>query len=273
MDIIPQRYILFVILVIFTVQLISCSSDTSVDVTAVPLPTSTILPFFLEPATSTPFQTEITTATTIPTRRPKPTVVEDVTPTALVLGDQYTLLDIYDEQLSSNWTLKDSSNVRIDSKYKGYAYSGLTSLIAKPQGAFSKLQFSVALNAKNSYRRDKIAGISFWVSGKDQIIIPNDLVVTVLGSNDIPYWVTNDSSVTAPSQAPSDAPLFSETRLQFLGINRPIEPNTWIQVVLWLDDLIYEPDYTYVTGIYIKNDEQFQKTFYIDKVSLILYAK
>jgi hypothetical protein len=239
----------------------------------VPLPTSTISPFFSEPATSTPFQTEITTATTIPTHRPKPTVVEDVTPTALVLGDKYTLLDIYDEQLNSNWTLKDSSNVQIDSKHKGYAYLGLTSLIANPQVAFSKLQFSVALNAKNSYRRDKVAGISFWISGKDQVIIPNDFAVTVVGSNDVPYWVKNDSSVTASSQTPSDMPLFSETRLYFLGINRSIEPNTWVQVVLWLDDLIYEPDYTYITGIYIKNDEQFRKTFYIDKVSLILYAK
>jgi hypothetical protein len=236
-------------------------------------PTATIADFFQEPPTATIYHLQ-PTPTARPTNVPLPTPVDavEVTPTALVLGDSYTLLGIYDEQLNSDWTLKNSSNVRIDSTYKGYAYSGLTSLLANPQGAFSKLQFSVGLRAKDSYRRDKVAGVSFWVSGKDQTITSSDLAVTVVGSNDVPYWVTNDSSVTASRHGPIDAPIFSETRLYFLGINRPIEPNTWAQVILWLDDRP-DPNYTYVTGIYIKNDEQFQQKFYIDKVSLILYAK
>jgi hypothetical protein len=257
---------------IVVTQCISCGiNDEPTPSTSQPTPT--IAAFFQEPPTATIYQPQ-PSPTARPTTVLPPTPMDAVqaAPTALVLGDQYTLLGIYDEQLNSDWTLKNSSNVRIDSGYKGYAYSGVTSLLANPQGAFSKLQFSVGLRAKDSYRRDKVAGISFWVSGKDQAIVSSDLAVTVVGSNDVPYWVTNDSSVTAPGQVPNDAPLFSETRLYFLGINRPIEPNTWAEVVLWLDDRP-DPNYTYVTGMYIKNDEQFQQKFYIDKVSLILYAK
>ena len=41
-------------------------------------------------------------------------------------------------------------------------------------------------------------------------------------------------------------------------------------IFLWLDELEFEPDYEYVTGFYIKNNEGFLGTFYIDQVSLLV---
>ena len=67
-----------------------------------------------------------------------------------------------------------------------------------------------------------------------------------------------------------DNPTFSETRLYFLGINRDIPPETWVNVEVWLDDLQYDPIYEYVTGFYIKNDEGFGQTFYVDAVRIIM---
>ncbi len=272
MCIISPRYILLIIFGVFSMQLISCSSDNRVDASPVPLPTSTISPFFSEPATSTPFQTDVTTPTTIPTRRPKPTVVEDSTPTAVPIDDRYTSIDLYNGQLLSNWTLKNSVNMTYRDNFKGYSFTGKTSIAATPDGN-GQLLFSILPTSKVSYKRDEVAGVSFWISSVDEAIAPQDFAVTVLGSNDYPYWDAKDTSVKIPGRVTDGLPVFSETRLYYLNFNRPIEPKTWAEVVVWLDDLIYEPDYTYVTGIYLKNDEQFQKTFYIDKVSLILYAK
>jgi hypothetical protein len=92
----------------------------------------------------------------------------------------------------------------------------------------------------------------------------------VLGSNSYTYWLANDTSVPTDTTVTVEAPLFSETRLYDLHINRAIPPGTWVQVVVWLDDLIYDPEYTYVTGMYIKNNKGFLNTFYIDQVNLLM---
>jgi hypothetical protein len=78
--------------------------------------------------------------------------------------------------------------------------------------------------------------------------------VTVLGSNSYTYWVEDDISVKSIYE-----PVFSETRLYYLGVNRTIPPNTWVKVELWLDERIYDPDYRYVTGFYIKNEASLNK--------------
>ena len=55
-----------------------------------------------------------------------------------------------------------------------------------------------------------------------------------------------------------------------MHIKRAIPPNNWVEVVVWLDDRIYDPDYTNVTGMYIKNDQGFLDTFYIDDIKLLV---
>lgn len=263
-----SRYTLLILFGIVSMQLMSCGvSDRTDTAPTVMLPTSTTSPLFLEPATPTPFR--VASATPVVTRPPKPTAIEATTPTVEPIGIRYTTLDIYDEQLLSNWTLKNTTNMKYRNDFKGYAYTGKNSIIATPQST-GQLQFSLLPSSKVAYKRSEVAGISFWISS-DQMITPEDFAVTVFGSNDYPYWVAKDTSVKITGRVTDDLPLFSETRLYYLNFNSSIKPKTWAEVILWLDDLVYEPEYMYVTGLYIKNDERFQEPFYIDKVSLILY--
>jgi hypothetical protein len=82
--------------------------------------------------------------------------------------------------------------------------------------------------------------------------------------------VAGDDSVPSPVLG---EPAFSETRLYYLDINRTIPPDTWVLIEMWLDELAYEPDYEYVTGFYIKNNEGFAQTYYVDDVQLIMLAE
>ncbi len=126
------------------------------------------------------------------------------------------------------------------------------------------------------YSRNEILGVSFWLSGGANAVDPGDLAITVVGSNAYPYWVAGDTSVQQAAGIPDSAitdefPLFSETRLYFLDIKRTIPPDMWVEVVLWLDEREFDPDYRYITGIYIKNDDPaFLPTFYVDRMSLLL---
>jgi hypothetical protein len=115
------------------------------------------------------------------------------------------------------------------------------------------------------YLRSQVIGFSFWVYCDDDYIGSSDLAVTITGSNQYPYWVQDDDSVTNRFD-----PIFSETRLYFLGFNSDIPPRTWAEVNVILDDLIYDPIYTYVTGLLIKGDENFRNTVYIDQVEISL---
>src|SRR5690606_31538237 len=99
-------------------------------------------------------------------------------------------------------------------------------------------------------------------------VATDDLVITMQGSNQFPYWAENDDSVAGLSN--DDADLFSETQLAFLNVSRDIPPNTWFNIEVWLDELVYDPDYEYVTGFYIKNDADFQRPYYIDDVEILL---
>ncbi|MCJ7701081.1 MAG: hypothetical protein MUO62_05825 [Anaerolineales bacterium] len=51
-----------------------------------------------------------------------------------------------------------------------------------------------------------------------------------------------------------------------------VPPYTWAEVIIWLEDLVYDPYYDYVVGFYLKNDESYLQTFYIDDVRLVLTA-
>jgi hypothetical protein len=116
-----------------------------------------------------------------------------------------------------------------------------------------------------SYLRDRVEGVSFWIYSAENYLGNDDLSVTVLGSNNYRYWKSNDDSVENIYE-----PLFSQTRLYFLGFNRSVPPDTWVEVIVWLDDLIYDPDYNYVTGMYILSDELYSGTILIDNVELIM---
>ena len=133
-----------------------------------------------------------------------------------------------------------------------------------PTRDYGNLAFTVKFGTKETYLREKTLGVRFWLYSGDATIGTQDLAVSVVGSNKYPYWVWNDSSVTNDND-----PVFSETRLQYLGFNDAIPPDTWVQVEVWLDELLFDPEYKYVTGIYIKNGEDFRDTIWIDQVELV----
>ncbi len=203
---------------------------------------------------------------------------------------------IYDDGLDDNWTLDNSFLIRFDPLNTAHWFEPLveTTVVGNPAGSteeapadtprtvgavaievrpeedYGALFFTVQPDATERYPLDEVLGFSFWLNSGPQVLDTADLAVTVLGSNELPYWEAGDDSVFGELSNAPDAETFSETRLYFLDINRSIPPNTWTRVFLWLDELEFEPDYEYVTAFYIKNNEGFLGTFYIDQLSLLV---
>lgn len=182
---------------------------------------------------------------------------------------------IYDDTLDPNWTVEHSQQMRSDLAATDYVLNGMTAIAVTPTADFGRFFLAVRPDTDIAYSRDRILGVSFWLNGGENPIATDDLAVTVMGSNAHTYWVAGDKSAQMDAGIPDsevteDAPLFSETRLYYLDINRTIPPDTWVEVIVWLDNLSYDPFYDYITGIYIKNDEGFLNTFYIDRVSLLV---
>ncbi|MEM7127650.1 MAG: hypothetical protein AAF702_15055 [Chloroflexota bacterium] len=215
-----------------------------------------------------------------PTQRP-PTVAEDeYNLVTLSLGSEYDYsggvseILIYDDELDSNWTLENSQGVDYDLVTTARWYekldkrtdltSGALSISLKPRDDFGTIFFTVRPESSASYSRDEILGVSFWLHTGTDIVDTGDFAVTVVGSNEQTYWSSDDESVFFDGD---DS--FSETRLYFLDINRAIPSDSWVKIEVWLDELLYDPDYEYVTGIYVKNDAGFRNTVYIDRMALL----
>ncbi len=228
------------------------SASTGQDTGARP----TIASFFAEPQA-------------LPTAKPQPTVISaefvaspTVTPT-LEISET-----IFDDTLSRNWRVLKYKSMQVDFENHSVVYSGQSSAAITPAEDFSSLIFSVNPDSGAVYLREQVLGISFYLNSGDSYISTSDLAVTVLGSNAYPYWVAGDNSVENTAD-----PVFPETRLYYLDVNRSIPPQTWVEIVVWLDDLVYDPIYQYVTGFSIKNDAGFTQTFYIDRVTIIQMAE
>lgn len=172
---------------------------------------------------------------------------------------------LFDDTLHPDWSMEQSIGMRYSITQTEKAYTGNAALTVTPLQDFGTLFFTVKKDAKETYGLDRVAGVSVWIHSGDQPLDPNNLSVTVIGSNDYPYWVPEDKSVKT-----DETHFFSESRLIYLGINNTVPPNTWVEAVVWLDKLPYEPDYKYITGIYIKNDEWFRRTFYVDRIHLLV---
>lgn len=181
---------------------------------------------------------------------------------------------IYDDTLDPNWMLEQSWGMNYDLSATAHMHSGTTAAAVTPTESHGTFFLTVREDAQAAYPRDRILGVSFWLSGGTNYIETDDLAVTIVGSNRYPYWVAGDTSVQQ-AEGISDEdmvhmPLFSETRLYYLGINRAIRPGEWAEVIVWLDERLYDPNYAYVTGMYIKNDADFLDAFYVDRVSLLV---
>lgn len=242
--------------------LAGCGSLNTAQPTLPPQPTPSVAPLFNDTPARPPTATAVSTtpipevAVTNPTPQPSPTI---------------EVIALYDEKLDPGWSLENSQAMHYNQVSTG-AQSGQLALAAQPTTKFGQLFFTVTKQAKRAYERKRVLGVRFWLSG-ERTIATSDLAITIVGSNQYTYWNPADTSVHINTEVTPDAPLFSETRLYDLGFNRTIPPKTWVQVVVWLDNLIYDPEYAYVTGIYIKNDELFTDTFYLDHMELLLQAQ
>ncbi len=272
------------------VILAACGRSTaSPALTAVPLPTlapvfsvesATDLPATAQPTPASPTATPripLATATTAATPE-TPAVQETALPPELptrVSGELRPLtpvtseIPIYTDKLSPGWSLKSSVDMTYNERSTTFVYTGTAAVLAQPAKPWSQLIFGVTKDSQQLYRRDRILGVRFRVSSSTAVIPTDGLVVTVYGSKLYPYYVPDDRSATRPEgRVTTDDPLFPETRLYFLDVNRDIEPGEWVEIVVWLDQH-FTPDYTYVTALSIKNDEKFLQPFSVDDVSLI----
>lgn len=229
-------------------------------------PTATISPLFQEPPTGEPGPVGAKTTPTastvrVPTATPRPTPVP--------LEERYRVVPIFEDALAKGWSLDASGNVRLDLKEATVVYTGTRSLAMYPKGGTGKLQFSIPKSTTVSYDRADVRGVSFWLNGGSSFIDPDQVTVTIIGSNKQPYFVEGDTSVTPVAEVSEAFPLFSETQLYFLGIDKSIAPGTWAKVVLWLDEREFDPNYKYVTALAIKNQDR-EEPLYVDDVHLLV---
>jgi hypothetical protein len=178
------------------------------------------------------------------------------------------IFSIFSDTVHPDWTLQNSDGIAYRLVDASRAYSGTAALALTPMADFGTLFFTVKPGAGGAYPRRHVERVVFWLYSPDQPLNLDSLAVTIVGSNIYPYWIEGDNSVENDSW-----PIFSETRLEFLGFNYPIPADTWAEVEIWLDDLLYDPMYEWITGFYIKNDEGFYDTVFIDEVQLIMVAE
>lgn len=218
-----------------------------------------------------------------PTKPPLAAAAEQINSVALganstlAQSDDFIEVPVYDDVLNDNWTIDNSAGVRFDMNSTMRWYdeldpntelnSGAMSIALEPVEDFGQLFFTVRSDSAETYHRDEILGVSFWMYSGPNIIDTGDFAVTVTGSNVQPYWSPDDGSVFFDGD---DS--FSETRFYDLEINRAVPPDSWIKVEVWLDDLLFDPNYEYITGIYIKNDIGFRTRVFVDRVNLIKFS-
>ncbi|MCX7789915.1 MAG: hypothetical protein N2378_04675 [Chloroflexaceae bacterium] len=199
---------------------------------------------------------------------PTPTPLSPMAPVEAA-SDQREL-PLFDDRLVQGWSLEQSYWTRYAVAASDLVRSGRYAIRATPERGYGALFFSVERGARQRYPRESIVGVRFWVNGGAYAIGPSDLIVAVVGSNALPYYQADDTSARPSQRIADDRPAFAEQRLYTLGPEQGIPANTWAEVVVWLADGAPETAYTYVTGVYIKNDELFVKPYYVDDVRLVL---
>ena len=256
-----NRY-LFILCLVLTVAITSCTihGTTEPEETG-KLPTPTTHPLFDRSDKTPVFPTVETTlvATVFHTTIPEATPV--------ITQSQIITTTIYDDALNPGWQVLENKELETDILSEAQVYGGKYAVALTPSKDFTTMYFAVNQESEVVYRQDQVISLSFWLNSGENGLALEDLAIAIVGSNDFPYWVAGDESAYIDGEAP-----FSETRLYFLGINNAIPSETWVEIVVTLDSLIYDPYYNYVTGFYIKNNEGFYNTIYVDNIRLTMLA-
>ncbi len=178
-----------------------------------------------------------------PQSLPLPTVLPASTAqTQSAPADQTEEFLVYDDELVAGWSLKETTGPGYK-EVSTYFFSGSHSIMVEPSAPFQLLNLGVVDGSEQVYPREQVLGVRFRVSGGENYLPEDGLIVSVIGSNDYDYFVPDDTSATRPpGRITSEEPLFPETRLYYLGVNRDIKPQEWAEVIVWLDDH-FTPDY------------------------------
>jgi len=213
--------------------------------------------------------TDASNDSSFPQPTANPTNVAQATITALG-ENKLVVVPVYDDALSVGWSLTNSFQTIINLEDRSHVASGHFAIKAQPKFNTGTVYFTLDKTVVKGISRHKVQALRFYISGGDNPIDKDAMTVAIVGSNVYPYWVKDDTSVKIYGRVTDGQPVFSETRLSFLGINKSVPPKTYVKVTVWLNDLIYDPLYTYVTGFYFKTDKISVPTFYIDDVSLLM---
>jgi hypothetical protein len=246
---------------IFVPQTTRAASSDNADTSAPP----TLAPVF--EASAIPTLAQVVGLAPLPTSVPRTAEPKqvDTTPEPAATRPSITEEYIYKDALSPNWSLDHSENVKLNLKDSTQVKEGSSAVSVTFEKDFARAFFTVNKDSTTKYERAKAWGATLWLNTGENDFGPQDLSVTIIGSNAQPYYVPNDTSVTV-----DDKQFFSETRLVFFGVTRQLPRNTWIELTVELDKLPYDPDYKYITGIYVKNDKDIRGTIYIDQAALLM---
>jgi hypothetical protein len=192
------------------------------------------------------------------------------TPTATGNDERIAEIPILDRQLDSNWTFANSWGVRVNSQITVPQQAIAASLSVTPEDETGALFLSVLPTTRAAYERPRSLGFSIWLNSGEETMYPEDLAITILGSNALRHWAADDNSVEALGVVDEENPKFSRTRLYFLDINQPVPPRTSFEVVIWIDDREFDPVYNYVTGLQIVHDTTLKHTYYVERVLLLV---
>lgn len=230
-------------------------------------PSATSPPEGTPTATSHLSQTQVTTPTPHPVAPPS-------TPSPLPEGSMagnapFALAQIYTDTLAAGWSVAESWGVQLDLTNTTFVQSGDRAIAVTPAEDYGSLFFAVTPGSPHAYPYERTLGARFWLNAGAEPLHLDQLAVTVLGSNAYPHWEEDDDSV----EIEEGETFFSETRLYYLELNRVIPAETWTEIVIWLDDLPFDPDYTYVTGLCVKSEAGLRQTFYVDDVGLIVMER
>jgi hypothetical protein len=256
-----RRSVLRIWLVFFLGGVVGCVA-TGADNQMETVPAPTVNPIFIP--------------VDVPTEEPLPDIV--ATPGISDLATQETAVVraiIYDEELNPNWSIQASSEtVTYSLQNTQSAHDGNNAIAITSFPAKQSLYFRV-LPETEAYQRDRVIGISLWLSGGAENIEPGSIILGVTGSDIQPHWVANDTSAGKVDEILT----FSGTRAYSLGLKQAVTKGSWVRVVVLLDDLVFDPDhndeevedpeYEYVTGFYLTAEENLQ-TILIDDISLIM---
>ena len=235
----------------------------------------------IEPTTAALFQIDETagpTATPAPRLgiaaigRPAP-IASTVEISVVVTPVPRREIIIYDDELNPDWSLEYTEAMTYDPRDTSHwfeildsmleLHSGAVALALAPQTAANSLLFTIKSAESKPYPRAQVRGVSFWLTTNTDKLTAKDLSVTVVSSNDRAYWDPDDRSAIADKAAYAD-----EESLFALNADDSIPPQKWVRIDVWLDEED-STDFSFITGIAIRNSSEFLSPFVIDRVALI----